>query len=333
VEQDLAISKTSDWTPIGATYDNSFTGSFDGGGFSIIDLQITDATIGYQGLFGSIKGGVVENLNLNVIINIAGNFEKVGGIAGYAFENARIDNCSVSGSVSGYNKVGGVVGENGGGTVKNCSVSGRVSGNENDVGGVVGQLTVSGTVQNCSVSGNVSGNHRVGGVVGQILFGTVEYCYATGNVSGNEFIGGVVGDNSDGTVQYCFATGDVSGTSGVGGVVGDNSDTVKNCVALNANITATGANFGRVAGSGTGLTNNYARSDMHLNDNPSYTWTPAGASNNKNGANITSTEWDDQIWWSNPTTGPGFDFTTIWVFHVGKSLPILQGIPAEVQNP
>jgi hypothetical protein len=346
VMKSFAITKTKSWKPIGIDYDHPFNGNFDGNGFSITGLKITNATSGYQGLFGSINGGVVENLNLSVSINIAGDFEKVGGIAGYAHNDAKIVNCSVSGSVSGYNKVGGVVGESSNSRVQNCSVSGSVSGTNvsgsainanNDVGGVVGQLTVNGTVQNCSATGNVSGNYHIGGVVGQIINGTVQNCYATGNVSGNEFIGGVVGDNSAGIVQYCFATGDVSGNVGIGGVVGDNSDTVNNCVALNANIAATGASFGRVAGNdGTKLTNNYARIDMRNKDGNPNNWIPNG-NNTKNGENITSTQWGFQSWWSDTTIGPGFDFDEAsdgaWDWPTGRFLPILRGIPESVQNP
>jgi hypothetical protein len=108
--------------------------------------------------------------------------------------------------------------------------------------------------------------------------------------------------------------------------------TVNNCVALNANIAATGANFGRVAGSG-GLTNSYARSDMKNKNDDTYIWYPVG-NNTKNGENITEEIWRNKDWWINPA---GFGFVEAsdgaWDWPADKSLPILKGIPANVQEP
>jgi hypothetical protein len=112
-------------------------------------------------------------------------------------------------------------------------------------------------------------------------------------------------------------------------VVGNNDGTVNNCVALNANIVATGINFGRVASNGT-VTTSYARSDMRK-DGIINSW--AQGNNTKNGESITLTEWNNPNWWSDTAQ---FDFTSTtsaWYWPTDKSLPILQGIPENVQNP
>ena len=93
-----------DWTPIGTSFDNSYTGTFDGNGKTITGLTVTGSDR-YTGLFGFIKG-TVKNVVLTEINITSGTF--VGGVAGWSF-GGNIENCSVSGSVSGSD-VGGVVG-------------------------------------------------------------------------------------------------------------------------------------------------------------------------------------------------------------------------------
>ena len=191
------------WTPIG-NEDHLYTGTFDGNGNTISGLYINNSTADYQGLFGRVNGGTVQNL-------------------------------TVSGNVSGDRHVGGVVGYNSSGTVTGCtfSGSGSVTGRE-DVGGVVGSN--SGTVENCYNTGKVSGHDSgsgsyVGGVVGLNRNGSVENCYNTVIVTGtDDYVGGVVGYNgSSSTVENCYNTGSVTGSYYVGGVVGRNDGSVKNC--------------------------------------------------------------------------------------------------------
>ena len=257
------------WTPIGSSSAN-FTGSYDGGGYTISNLTIDNPTADYQGLFGSIKGSstIVKNVGIvNCDIKGKGN---VGGVAGANSGDIKIYNqvdnfgkvqdCYVSGivTVSGTgDSIGGVVGYNIG-TVQGCYATGDVSGN-NSVGGVVGN-SYFGTVQGCHATGDVSGTSAVGGVVGVITARTVQNCYATGNVTGTSSVGGVAGSISysqftygvdTGGAQNCYATGTVSGKDQVGGVVGGNNiSTVQYCYAT-GNVTGTGNYVGGVAGNNT----------------------------------------------------------------------------------
>ena len=231
------------WTPIGS-FSNAFTGTFDGQGHSIRGLYIVNTSspfsTHYPGLFGYVGEGTVKNLTISG--NVSGaSMDSVGGVVGQN-NGGTIENCKFEGSIRGGNyggTVGGVVGGNANGTVKNCSNTGTVSGTDTSAGGVVGENSGIGTVENCSNTGEVSGDDNpAGGVVGENS-GTVENCSNTGKVSGTGGmqapVGGVVGQNDNGTVKNCSNTGKVSGTGGiqapVGGVVGRSygGSTVTNC--------------------------------------------------------------------------------------------------------
>ena len=193
-----------DWTPIGKDDNKAYTGTFDGNGKTITGLTVTRSNR-YTGLFGFIKG-TVKNVVLTEVNITSGTF--VGGVAGWSF----------------------------GGNIENCSVSGSVSGSSgSDVGGVVGYQQV-GSITGCSSSATVKGTERAGGVVGVTNGGTTPLtaCYATGNVTvendgtSNAWAGGIVGMNGTGTLIACYAAGNVSGNI-VGGAVGVNYATVTAC--------------------------------------------------------------------------------------------------------
>ena len=214
-----------DWTPIGTDYDNSYKGTFDGGGHTITGLTFT-TNDEYAGLFGWLnRAGTVKNV---------------------VMEGVQITSNQIYGG-----SIGGVVGYSWG-TIENCSVSGSVSGT-NCVGGVVGGQQSSGSIIGCSSSATVKGTRHVGGVVGE-KWGTMTACYATGNVtleinspldlSG----GGVVGLNGGSTVLACYATGNVNskgrstGNVHIGGLFGDNYTAVTACYWKNNQEQGIGRN-------------------------------------------------------------------------------------------
>ena len=199
-----------DWTPIGTSFDNSYKGTFDGGGHTITGLTVT-TNDQFVGLFGYLnRAGMVKNVVMEGI-QITSNhmFGCTGGVVGYSW--GTIENCSVSGSVSGTDCVGGVVGSQ-------------------KAGSIIG----------CSSSATVKGKHYVGGVAGE-KWGTMTACYATGNVTleiasqKNNFGGGVVGLNGGSRVLACYATGNVTSTGSstgnvhIGGLFGDSYTTVTAC--------------------------------------------------------------------------------------------------------
>ena len=212
-----------DWTPIGTSYDNSYTGTFDGGGHTITGLTIT-TNDQFVGLFGYLnRAGTVKNVVMEGI-QITSNhmFGCTGGVVGYSW--GTIENCSVSGSVSGTDCVGGVVGSQ-------------------KAGSIIG----------CSSSATVKGTHYVGGVAGE-KWGTMIACYATGNVTleigspKNLSGGGVVGLNGGSRVLACYAIGNVNskgsstGNVHIGGLFGDNYTVVTACYWKNNQEQGIGRN-------------------------------------------------------------------------------------------
>ena len=193
------------WTPIGTSFKNSYTGTFDGGGHTITGLTVT-TNDKYAGLFGYIgNAGTVKNVVMEgVLITSNNGSSQAGGVAG--FSRGTIENCSVSGSVSGTVYVGGVVGAQIGGSITGCSSSATVKGTV-DVGGVAGQTNSSATLTACYATGNViiemnpAKNIAGGGLVGMNAGSSLLACYATGNVTstgsstGKVHIGGFLGNN------------------------------------------------------------------------------------------------------------------------------------------
>ena len=203
-----------DWTPIGTDYDNSYKGTFDGGGHTITGLTFT-TNDKYAGLFGYLnRAGTVKNVVMEGVQITSNQIYggSIGGVAGYSW--GTIENCSVSGSVSGTVYVGGVVGAQIGGSITGCSSSATVKGTV-DVGGVAGQTNSSATLTACYATGNVIieidpvRNIAGGGLVGFNGGNGVRACYATGNVTstgsstGNVHIFGLLGDNYT-TVTACY---------------------------------------------------------------------------------------------------------------------------------
>ena len=203
-----------DWTPIGTDYDNSYKGTFDGGGHTITGLTFTTndenaGLFGWLNRAGTVKNVVMEGVQITSNQIYGGS---IGGVVGYSW--GTIENCSVSGSVSGTVYVGGVVGAQIGGSITGCSSSATVKGTV-DVGGVAGQTNSSATLTACYATGNVTieinpaKNIAGGSLVGMNSGSSLLACYATGNVTstgsstGKVHIGGFLGNNYT-TVTACY---------------------------------------------------------------------------------------------------------------------------------
>ncbi len=217
------------WTPIGTDYDNAYTGTFDGGGHTITGLTVTTndqyaGLFGYLGKFG--KFGTVKNVVMDGIqITCNHRLGSAGGVAGFS-RAVTIENCSVSGSVSGTMRAGGVVGGQIGGSITGCSSSATVKGALN-VGGVAGEKNSGATMTACYATGNV-----------------IIEIDRTENISG----GGLVGFNDGISLLSCYATGNVTSTGSstgyvhIGGFLGDNYITVTACYWKNNHEQGIGYN-------------------------------------------------------------------------------------------
>ncbi|MCF2576584.1 fimbrillin family protein [Phocaeicola barnesiae] len=227
--------KGIDWTPIGKDDNKAYTGTFDGNGKTITGLTVT-GSYKYAGLFGDIdENGTVKNVVLEgVQITSDNSSGYAGGVAGDSW--GTIENCSVSGSVSGTTFAGGVVGSQWGGSITGCNSSATVKG-VIFAGGIAGETNSGASLTGCYATDDVTvendgtNNSHAGGVVGYNGGGTLTACYATGNVIGTGtgtdpiYVGGVTGSNDLGTLTACYhAAETVSGPDGAttGGVTGRN---------------------------------------------------------------------------------------------------------------
>jgi hypothetical protein len=218
------------WEPIG-TSDAGFTGSFNGQGHEIRDLFINRPDQDYVGLFAHVSWihpvesvGVIQNVGV-VDAKVTGYY-RVGALVGH---NAGIVNNSYSTcriTSEGW-FVGGLVGYNDGGFVISSHSTGNVTG-DRYVGGLVGHVTGArtvreGTIRNCYSTCSVTGYARVGGLVASTLADVnVSDSYFAGSVIGSRWVGGLVAENYGGNVSNSYSTGNVTGRGYVGGLVAFN---------------------------------------------------------------------------------------------------------------
>ena len=213
------------WTPVGNLSDGSFSGSFDGAGYTISNLNIPGSS-DYQGLFGIVvTGGYIHDLILEDV-NVSGD-DNVGGFVGY-IGGATIQDCSVSGTVTGgttSDYIGGFVGyiSSSGADIDNCisTVTVNTAGASSEAGGFVGFMGA-GTIDKSYSTGDVNctgaGSVQAGGFVG-LFVGTIQNCYATGDVTtAGGFVAGFVSriSGAGSSVINCYSVGAVSGGTAKG---------------------------------------------------------------------------------------------------------------------
>ena len=223
-------SSGNGWTAIG-TNSHIFASSFDGNGYKISNLKISN-TQSTQGLFyGLNNGGTIKNVSL---------------------ENV---------DISGGSSLGALVGVVLSGSINNCNASGSVTGTSDQVGGLIGVYSSSANLQNCYTNVDTKGSGSLGGLVGVASSGTIKKCFATGNVTGSaDKVGGLVGAAYNTNIENCYATGKISGTGDVGGLVGSGRNIADSYAT--GRVTGTGENVGGLAGQAYEITSSYAKGDV-----------------------------------------------------------------------
>lgn len=220
---DINATETSNWNegrgfkPIGSDC-TSFTGVYDGSGYTISGLRINRKDTSYVGLFSRIWTAKIRNVNL-IEVNVTGK-RYVGAIAGLMENNSSITNSRVSGELQGETEVGGVAGAAYFGDINDTGAEVKMSG-FSALGGLVGLNSV--RIDHSHATGDVSGSRQVGGLVG-INESKISKSYFNGNVEGEfEQIGGLVGANRipGAQVQTSYSRGIVKGEQKVGGLVGE----------------------------------------------------------------------------------------------------------------
>ncbi|RCX17158.1 putative repeat protein (TIGR02543 family) [Anaerobacterium chartisolvens] len=226
---DIDLSGYANWTPIGSSVIR-FAGTYDGGGYKISNLKITD-NYSRVGLFGVANvNSLIINVNLDSVnMTISGMYNYcIGGLAGEVYGS--VIKCSASGTVTGADRVGGLVGYNCG-LVEGCYADAQVLGTTY-IGGLIGSSEEGSIVRRSSSVGAVSAtSHSVGGLIGGMVSSHVENSFSSAAVSGtNTYKGGLVGVIiNQSTVNNSYSTGAVSGSGPeiIGGLVGlVNSSTV-----------------------------------------------------------------------------------------------------------
>ena len=318
--------QNEEWVPIG-TSSAPFVGTFDGDGYTINNLRVTQSTSSNIGFFGYISKAVIKNIKLNNV-SVTGR-QYIGGLIGYSANQNTIQNCSITGAVSGASFIGGLIG---------------MGSNDNDVTGCSSLVSINGT------------GDSVGGLIGS-TGGDIHKSYATGSVtSTGGSVGGLVGSyNSLGYIAECYATGNVTGTSYVGGLIGNDTGIalepipIKDSYALgNVKATKTSAPYvggliGYVKGYSSSanirMINCYSAGT--ITGGTTYTGGLVGASSN---SAITSCYFDSSVTgFTTPTTQSrtteqlmqqatfiGWDLTSIWKIDEGTSYPYLRLLQAPI---
>lgn len=270
-----------DFTPIGRDTSHYFRGLFYGGtnGYTgerlqrtITNLAINDSTSDYIGLFGYVwRNGeqytrpTIEYITIGNSCSFVGR-NYVGGVVAHG-QDVTISHCYNYATVTGNDKVGGIVGYNFGATVINGTTNhGTVKGHDY-VGGIAGEADWGGLTGTDDAiitnNGTVEGNNYVGGIVGY-LWTTYSIVLAKNQnqVVGKNYVGGIVGglkyhNEYNNSIAYSTNTGTIGNTSSssnVGGILGGCVDNqidfkIENC-SNNGNIDAKNANYvGGIAGS------------------------------------------------------------------------------------
>ena len=199
-----------EWTPIGNSYNGSYTGIFEGQNHTISGLYFKQENTEEVGFFGYNRGKIS---NVGILDSYFCGFSQVGGVCGY--NSSTITNCYNKGVVDGTadraSSFGGVCGCNLG-ILTNCYNTGIVSG-QSYVGGVNG-YNINGTIINCNATGEVNGTGSyVGGVIGMNLNkGTITNCYYDSTI----YTGAAIGDDkgtttkAEGKTTDEFKTGEVA---------------------------------------------------------------------------------------------------------------------------
>jgi len=210
------------WDPIRTDWMNPFSGSYDGDYHLISNLTIErDSMIyNYVGLFGIARSAQIKEIKISNA-DVAGYFS--AGILIGSCDSTTVQNCSVSGEISGYGSTGGL-----GGNVSTSSViqsfsEADVAVNWGNAGGLIGYNSAT-SIYNCFASGSVTGDSNIGGLVGYDNSSQILYCYSIGLVSGTgSNIGGLIG-YSDGYVYSCYWNTQTSGQSMSAGGEGRTTD-------------------------------------------------------------------------------------------------------------
>lgn len=288
-EMQNAISISgNEWVPVGND-DQPFTGKFDGKGYQISGLTITELHENqkYCGLFGRVKSASISNLSMtgvNINLPVISNSVHVGSVVAYS-ENSTYENISVEGIISIKNHsskfescAGGLIGYSNNEIINNCSNSIYVTA-KTIAGGVIGfaeyDYTTDLCLINCKNNGTIIAN-VASGIVGESwLCMTITKSGNCGNIVGEHYAGGMIGQGTVAVINECFNRGAIKTTStvanktfeGAGGMIGALSTIVVNQQGAEASSISNSYNTGDISGyNASGIIGNSADGNIIVQD-------------------------------------------------------------------
>lgn len=238
---ELSFGEGESWTPIGIDDEVYFSGSFDGCGFEISGMQISNSEVENQGLFGNIltfNSDTICNLTVSGTMSVSNEY--TGGIAGNAL-GYNFNNCVNKVSInSSSTELGGIVGYAHSCTIEGCVNEGTVTSTFDNtaynacVGGIVGYITDT-QVTKCynSASITVESSNSVGGIIGYETSSTSylynDYNVNTGTITGKSLVAGIIGYATTKFLSfgYCANYGTIKATGGAVGLISNSSSSNK----------------------------------------------------------------------------------------------------------
>lgn len=251
------------WLPI-----PDFTGTLDGAGYTIRNLQVSRTDDG-QGLFAKISGNAaVKNLNIKGVYIKAGSNDNIGALAGVINgKSILIENINVilteNSLILGNDAVGGIVGETWSGngqlaSLTNCHVESvstdyTIKGNS-AVGGILGYARNSDLatlkIEKSTAKVSVYGGDYTGGILGNMsrngaISFQISSCGFDGKVSGGNCVGGIAGYCEQ--IVACKVDAEISGKDLVGGICGKIYKDLVACYSTGS-LTCSSSNVSGMAG-------------------------------------------------------------------------------------
>ncbi len=303
------------WFPIGTAFSTSFTGSYNGNGFTISNITVNRPSSDNIGLFGYTRNASIQKLAL------------------------------VDSKIAGYSYVGALIGRMSGGSLTNSYSQGNasVTSSWSYTGGLVGYAT--GSITNSYSQGQVtSSSIYVGGVVGATRELVISKSYSSSAVTGSSSVGGLVGWSTFETnISNTYASGDVISTvtnsssfSGTGGLVGYVSSTIPITNSYSVGkVTSIGTLVGGLLGYTDGtVTNSYY-------DSQTSSRSDTGKGVPKTTAEMktqsTFTTWDftasTGVWNINPTGYISYPYLQAFPYDVPEASPAVNPIPGLAAGP
>ncbi|MBN2165646.1 MAG: T9SS type A sorting domain-containing protein [Marinilabiliaceae bacterium] len=316
--ENAAIYSINGWGPIA-----SFSGSFDGQGYEIKNIKITDEGRDYAGLFAILEGATIENLKITNALVLD---NEVCGILAGKVDSSAISNCFTSGYCNAIYDAGGLIGDCYNSIITNCNTDTYVYSYDYDgsyAGGIAGYSWQT-LFSKCYAIGSIESLNS-GGLIGQSNSNMIDQCYTTGFLTGEWTTGGLIGTESGGSTisnsySLTYLTSEVEPLAVIGGLIGyvdylENTN-ISNCYAVvNTNEWKySGALVGAIDILSLNVSNCYWD---YQNTKIAYTYAYGG---DITADSLSTEQMKQQASFNN------WDFDAIWQINEGISYPYLKSI-------